>query len=181
MGTYRKIYNSIDIRRVALPYMQELAGKYGETSYLTTIDYSKYEGIVLEKIESNKTLIVVRPVGSNFPLYASATGKSLLSGLTDEELDNYFEHVQLIPFTERTLASREKLKEEIELIRHRGYATTHEEMGDGASAISSPIRNYQDKVVAAISLAGPSQRMMDQIPYIVPEVKSIAEMISKVL
>lgn len=172
-------YNSLDIRKLALPFMQELAYKYDETCYLSIVNHSTVEGIVLERIESTKTLLVLHQVGSKFPLYASATGKSLLSGLSEEELDRYFSVVELIPFSKETVTEENKLRKEIEEIRKLGYATTCNDMGDQAAGISAPIKDYQGRVIAAVSLAGPIQRMEEQYEFMIRDIKETADKISQ--
>lgn len=176
-----QIYQNIDIRKFAFPIMKELVSKFGETSYLTGLDKSTFEGVVLDKIESLKTVTVVRSIGSKVPLYASATGKSLLSGFTPEELEEYLCNVTFIKFTDKTIANREMLMKELEKIRIMGYTITEDEMGDGASAVSAPIKDNQGNVVAAISIAGPMTRMENQIASMIPEVKTSAERISKLI
>ncbi len=173
-----QIYDEIDIRKIALPVMKELVSKFGETSYLSIIDYSSFEGVVIDKIESLKTVTVIRSIGSKVPLYASATGKSLLSGLDEDELEEYFSRVKLEKYTEKTNADKENLLAELIDIRANGYAKTENDMGDGASAISAPIKDYQGRVVAAISISGPSSRLDEQIPMLIPEVKAAAKKIS---
>ncbi|NEU31276.1 IclR family transcriptional regulator [bacterium LRH843] len=173
-----QIYNDIDINKIALPIMKELVSKFGETSYLSIIDYSSYMGVVIEKIESQKTVTVIRSIGSKVPLYASATGKSLLSGLDNDELEKYFSKVKFERYTNKTITNKEKLMDELTEIRINGFAKTENDMGDGVSAISAPIKDYQGKVVAAISVSGPSNRLEEQIPLIIPEVKKAAKKIS---
>lgn len=173
-----QMYETIDIRKIAFPVMKGLVAKFGETSYLTSPDYSSLEGVVLEKVESLKTVTVVRSIGSKVPLYASATGKSLLSGFDQEKLDEYLEQTEFIQFSNNTITTKESLLAEIALIRERGYATTVDEMGDGVSSVSAPIKDFQGDVIAAVSVAGPTMRMDEQIPLIIPEVKQAAETIS---
>lgn len=174
-----EIYDSIDIRKVAYPIMEDLVSEFGETSYLTSIDEHTYEGVVLEKVESSQTVTVIRSIGSKVPLYASATGKSLLSGLTEEEFAMYVNQVEFIQFSNKTITTKETLAEELVQIRKNGFALTEDEMGDGVSSISAPITNFQGKVVAAVSVAGPTSRMKEKIEGIIPHVKAAAERISK--
>ncbi|WP_096188806.1 IclR family transcriptional regulator [Evansella halocellulosilytica] len=176
-----EIYEKIDIRIIAHPVMKDLVNKFGETSYLSSIDKSTYEGVVLDKIESLKTVTVVRSIGSRVPLYASATGKSLLSGLSPAELEEYLQTVSFYKYTENTITQAEELKNELEKIKQQGYAITEDEMGDGASSVSVPINDYQGNVIAAMSVAGPIDRMKNLIPQIIPEVKVSAERISELL
>ncbi|MCL6445138.1 MAG: IclR family transcriptional regulator [Alicyclobacillus sp.] len=176
-----RVYNDLDLRTLALPVMAELHTRFDETVYLSVLAKNGLEGIVIEKLDSPRTMLVLRQVGDRVPLYASATGKSLLSGLNEEELERYFNAVDLIPFSKTTIVDKEALLREVEMIRRNGYAITHDELNDGASAVSAPIRNHANTVVAAISLAGPVGRMQPNIPLMIPHIKDAAKRISEQL
>ncbi|WP_165820925.1 IclR family transcriptional regulator [Pueribacillus theae] len=176
-----QVYENIDIRKIALPIMKELTSIHNETCYLATLAPSKLEGFIIERVESSKTLVVLLPVGDKVPLYATATGKSLLSGFSEEDLTFYLNNVELSAFSTKTIITEEQLREELEQIRRKGYATTHNELGDGASAISCPIKDYEGNIIAAISLSGPTQRMVTQFPAMIQDVQEAANKISRSL
>ena len=57
------------------------------------------------------------------------------------------------------LATTKRLLKELSTIRERGYGLDEEEREKGVCCIAAPIRNHTGDVVAAISAAGPVQRM----------------------
>ena len=61
--------------------------------------------------------------------------------------------------TPRTITSAKRLLKDLRGIRERGYGLDLEEREKGVSCIAAPVRNHTGDVVAAISVAGPSQRM----------------------
>ena len=58
-----------------------------------------------------------------------------------------------------------RLKEELKKVRQIGYAIDQEEVEIGLTCVGVPIRDFTGKVVAAISISGPTLRMSkDMIP-----------------
>jgi DNA-binding IclR family transcriptional regulator len=55
------------------------------------------------------------------------------------------------------------LLKELRVIRERGYGLDEEEREKGVCCVAAPIRNHNGEVVAAISVAGPSQRMPKEL------------------
>jgi IclR family KDG regulon transcriptional repressor len=56
----------------------------------------------------------------------------------------------------------QKLEASLALIRQQGYAVVVDELDQGAHSIAAPIRDSQGRVVAAISIAGPSHRFTEE-------------------
>src|SRR5699024_1802563 len=152
------MYNDIDIRNMAIPIMRSLVNKFEETSYLTGLDHSTLEGIILENVNSSNSVSVVRSIGSRVPLYASATGNSLLAGFEKEKLDLYLSNVKLEKLSDSTITDPNVFKNKIAEIKANGYAITKNDLGDGVTSVSAPIYDFRDQVIAAISIAGPIDR-----------------------
>lgn len=83
--------------------------------------------------------------------YCSAPGKLLLSTFSDEELDYYLDHTKIILFTKNTLSTPEAIKDEIQLVRERGYSYHDEEWLPGNLTISFPLR-VNGEIKGAMSL-----------------------------
>ena len=76
-------------------------------------------------------------VHRHFPLHASATGKILLSDLSDERI------LEVLPdplerYTGETLTDRADLLKEIAVVRQQGYATLDNELEEGLVAVAVP-------------------------------------------
>src|SRR5262249_7252668 len=63
------------------------------------------------------------------------------------------------PLTPHTITSSERLLKDLRNIRARGYGLDDEEREIGVRCIAAPVRNHEGDVVAAISVAGPAERM----------------------
>lgn len=93
--------------------------------------------------------------GQRKPLYATGIGKCLLLALTPAERRELLPEGTLQPFTARTIATHERLDEELARTLGRGYATEVEELAFGRACVAAPIRDMSGAVVAAISISGP--------------------------
>ena len=171
-------YKNFDVRSLSLPILKRLNALFDETVYLTILDKSSNEGIVIEKLDSSQTTVVVRQLGEKVPLYASCTGKSLLSGFDEYELERYLRATDFVKLSSKTITEQDKLRNEVETIKRKGYAITQDEWGDGATAVSSPVRDYTHRVIAAISLSGPTPRMEKTISEMIQHIQTAANEIS---
>ena len=61
-------------------------------------------------------------------------------------------------FAPNTVTSAERLREELERVRARGYAMDREEYDEGVVCVAAPIFNHAG-VLGALSVSGPASRM----------------------
>ena len=94
-------------------------------------------------------------VSSFFPAYASSGGKTLLSELSEEEIDNLYPEEQLKQLTAKTISNKTQLKHELKEVRKTGIAHTCEEYITGIESVASVIRDANGKSVAALTIAMP--------------------------
>ena len=62
-------------------------------------------------------------------------------------------------FTDATITDGTKLLDEVRASQMRGYACDLEEFAPGLHCVAAPVRDASERVVAAISISGPSQRL----------------------
>ncbi|MGE5372131.1 MAG: IclR family transcriptional regulator [Solirubrobacterales bacterium] len=150
---------AVDVRKLASPYMRDLLDRYNETVNLAILD--RGEVVYVDQLESNN-IVVVRmfaKVGSRGPAHCTGSGKALLAGLTDEELAEYLETADLQRFTNDTITDPKVLARELQRVRSDGFALDLCERDEGVRCVAAPIKNHEGRVVAAISVSGPSMRM----------------------
>ena len=175
----RAVLENLELRRVARPYLEELARKCNETVHLMV--ERDGEGIYIDKIDSPRAIRMYSQIGKRLPLHTGAVGKVLLAYMPEERINEIISK-PLIKFTENTITDPEKLKEELRKIRERGYAIDNEEVEIGLKCVGAPIRDHTGKVVASISISGPSTRFTDdKIREYIKLVKEYAMKISEAL
>jgi len=98
-------------------------------------------------------------VGAILPAFCTALGKTLLSDLPESEVSGWAAAQTFPRMTPNTVTSAKRLLKELRAVRVRGYALDEEEHELGVRCVAAPVRNHEGKVVAAISVAGPTERM----------------------
>ncbi|UVI29643.1 IclR family transcriptional regulator [Paenibacillus spongiae] len=99
----------------------------------------------------------------SLPLYASASGKILLSGLTETMIRRLYPIEDLQPLTNLTITTVTGLLTELEMIRKEGIAYNRGESVEGISCISAPIYNSTGSIIAAVSVSIPDFRKTEEI------------------
>jgi IclR family transcriptional regulator, KDG regulon repressor len=147
---------SLDLRSVARPIMADLVHRARETCYLCVADQGQC--LYVDKVECTQPIRIINQVGQRNPLHCTGVGKALMSGMADDAIDRLIESCGLKAHTRNTITDRRRLKQEIEEVRRNGIALDDEELNVGVKCVAAPIRDSSGKVVAAISLSGPTQR-----------------------
>jgi len=136
--------------------MEDLARRCNESVSLGVLNAGSI--LIVQRIESPEILRAdIRP-GTRMPLHASASGKALLATMADPEIDRLLPESPLPTSARMTHRQREELFAEIGHIREQAYAKQEEEFVDGISAVASPVLAAGGRVLAALSIAGPSSR-----------------------
>lgn len=145
----------MDVRGVAQPFLSDLVEKSQETVNVTVLE--GYECVNVERARSPQPIRYVGWIGRRTPLHCTAAGKVLLAYLPEEDRANY-RFMPLVAYTDKTIIDWPVLEESLADIRAQGYAIVHEEYEEGFSAVASPVCNHVGRVVAAVSISGPTYR-----------------------
>jgi DNA-binding IclR family transcriptional regulator len=97
-------------------------------------------------------------IGRRTPLHATSSGKVLLA-FADEALRETILGQALPLHTESTVTDSAELARQLDQAVERGWAATNEELEVGLTAVAAPIRDGSGRVVAAVSVSGPSYRL----------------------
>ncbi len=77
---------------------------------------------------------------------------------SEEKRKDILDKKGLPSLTEKTITNRKKLEEELCKVREQGFALDREENEKDVRCIAAPIRNYQGRVIASISISSPAYR-----------------------
>jgi DNA-binding IclR family transcriptional regulator len=141
-----------DVKQIAQPYMRQLHLRFNETINLAVLHNG--EVLYIDLLESSRAFRMSAMIGSRMPIPNTSLGKALVAFAPEDELRILFDALS-------TWESR-KLKSELLVVRRRGYAVDREENEPGVACIGAPILNSAGHAVAAISVSGPSVRMLKQ-------------------
>lgn len=127
----------VQIRDIALPYLERLRRLTRQTVHLGVLDNQNV--VYLEKLTSHLSPATPAVVGGHLPAASTGVGKVLLA------------------FGDATLTSHPascspRLRDHLEHVRRNGLAGDREESAPGLACVASPIMSG-NRVVAAISVA----------------------------
>jgi DNA-binding IclR family transcriptional regulator len=168
------------LRWQALPPLQNLAVLTGETVFVGIL----YDGqsICVQLVEGGHAVRMHSFVGKRSPAHANVLGKVQLAHLHDSELDHFIGNYGLEGFTPNTITDAPRLKEELRIIRERGYAIDNEELEIGLKCVGALITDHTGRAFATVSVAGPTARLMpDRIEWLATQVRETAGQISHML
>lgn len=171
--------DGLDIFAVGPEPLRELVRETEETAFIAVFDDDQMCYVMQE--EGPQVVKVVSKLGSRAPLHASGLGKAYLSALPDAEAGSIIERSSLTGYTPTTLTDAAALRTELDRVRHRGWALDDAEREPGVRCIAAPIRGAGGRPVAAISAAGPRDRIVAAQPAIVEAVCRTAARISVAL
>lgn len=135
----------------------DLAVRCGETVQLALLQ--GHEIVYIARQAGPQRVQLAAEIGNRLPAHATALGKALLSGLTDEELDQLYTGVALVPLTPATITQLDDLKMEVAAVRAQGYALDHGETSSDLRCCGAPIYGANNTVVAALSMSVPITRL----------------------
>jgi DNA-binding IclR family transcriptional regulator len=145
------------IARLPLRHLSKIAG---ETAVLTVLSHERNRSVCLERVETSQPLRLSVQPGRELPLHAGASQKALLAFLPDREIDRLLGR-PLDRLCTATITEPDRLRRDLELIRGRGWASSHEETSIGVWGIAVPVIS-EDDVVCAVGIAGPTSRLSDE-------------------
>ena len=147
-----KRVENMDLVEVARPYLKELVEKTNEVAHLVVSEGT--EIIYVAKEESQNTIRTHSRIGHRRPLYCTAVGKSILSHMSDKEINDIWNKSHIEKLTEHTITDFEKLKECLCEVREKGYAVDEQENEVGVRCVAASIFNHKGEVCGAISISG---------------------------
>jgi len=147
------VLRRLDVRECAQPYLKELLYKCNENVHMGILDKNQNKVIYVDRKEASPSLTIHSFIGKKVPLYCTALGKVLMLSMDENRLHRYLESEKFIKFTDHTIVKPSKILEEIEKVEKDGFATDNEEFQNSGICIAVPIKSYQKKIVAALSVS----------------------------
>lgn len=160
---------NMDVRRVARPFLEDLAHDSGETVALTV--WGGEETVGVEQVASPLKVKHTVPIGTRYPEHASSSVRVFLAEDPDEA--RRFIERGLKQLTERTTVDPEAFLEDLRHVSQRGYAVNDGETSLEETGISAPVRDHRDRVIAVVLLSAPRYRVPAE------RIRELGEMVRK--
>jgi DNA-binding IclR family transcriptional regulator len=141
---------SLDLTAVADPFLRQLWTATGETVAMFVPQGGMR--LCISELPSTQPLNFKRGVGYTERIARGASGRAILAYMepTAQELRSYVKEAGI---------DQKSLEAELAQTRKRGYATSHNELIDGAVAVSVPFFDRKGVVAGSIGVFGPAVRL----------------------
>jgi DNA-binding IclR family transcriptional regulator len=146
------VVERLDERQAALPVMERVHERIGETVFLLV--RRGWDAVCIERLEGLRVQSLALRLGGSLPLHAGAGPRVLLAWEPREVWDEYVQSGQLTALTDRTPTTRKALLRELEETVAQGYAVSDEDVTPGIASLGAPIFDYTGRVRAALSIGG---------------------------
>ena len=133
--------------------LRGLVAAVEETAHVGVLEGT--DVVYLSKYDNPSLFRMVSGVGKRVPAHATAVGKALLSGRSDEDIRAMYTGEKLPDLTGHTVTDLSCLLHQLEEVRLTGFATEREESTVGIACIGVPIVNHGGVTVMGISVSIP--------------------------
>lgn len=164
------------LAELARPALQRLRDKLDETTNLGVLDGTSVVHSVV--CESPQMMRLAARVGERGYVHATALGKAMAAGLSDDRVQSLVAVSGMPSFTDSTITDPELLRAELEKVRSQGYAVDEEEnqVGGRCVAVAVPGLGF----AAAVSVSAPATRFPpSQVPTVARALQRVAKDLSR--
>ncbi|MCW2500565.1 MAG: transcriptional regulator, IclR family [Frankiales bacterium] len=151
--------NRSQMHKIALPLLADLKERTGATIHLAIPD--GVEMLYVERLETFREMALMSAVPRRVAAHATSSGKCVAA--FDEVFANARLTAGLPPETQRTLGSARDYRAALLQIRQRGYAVSIDEAVVGLTSVAAPVFDRAGKACAAISIVGPTPRILANV------------------
>lgn len=167
--------------KVATPILEELTNEVNENSYLGLMKENQV--FYVEHAESTQVLRVASRIGTRLSPLCTAIGKVLLAYYDEDERTKVMSANKFVKHTEKTILEKGIFLKQLDQVQLNGYAIDDQELDTGVTCVSGPIFNYNNRIVAGISLSGPCSRFTPEAlqEKFIPKVREYSQKISRAI
>jgi len=151
------VHNSMDLRRIAHPYLQRLVEATQETARLIVPHPSG--PVCIDLVESPKGIRVFAQLGAKMPWNAGTSPKLILAYLPEDERERILTRHPFKRYTERTIVDADELRREVLSIGGQDFYFCDGDLDEDAFGVSAPIFDHVARIIGAINVSGPSSRL----------------------
>ena len=159
------VLNSMEVRRIGLPYLEELSNNLKVNVNLAVLD--DQEVVYVARAETPYCAYGYFHIGMRRPIHCTALGKVLVCKTPEVASEVFKRGVRR--YTLNTIVDETKYLEEIEKVRLQGFAVDFEEWSNGINCLAAPVFDASGGIIAGISISGPTstysqEKILEYLP-----------------
>lgn len=142
---------------LAQPLLDALSERTRESASLGTL--LEDDAIIIARSTARRSLSAGLGIGSRLPLYCSAIGRVLLSGLPPAQARARLQAAERTPLTRQTVVGEQELLGLLDTCRACGWSYSDGELELGVRSMAAPVRDPEGRTIAAMSIAVRAERL----------------------
>lgn len=157
-----KVYiSNLSIERVMTPHMQRITEKHKIVCNLAVLDEGQV--VYIASTEQRGPYRHAAITGYRHYIHCSALGKALVIDHPDQDIKDILAERGMPALSPHTITDPDQYLLDLEQAREKGFTVDDQEGAVGIYCMAVPIRNRDGKVIAAVSVSGPSPKFTDEI------------------
>lgn len=143
---------SVPLLERATPLIVDLQQESGERVELSLFDDLSI--IFALRRQTKRQTFTTTLIGRRLPTIHTASGRSIMSHLSDEQTDDIIARSHATPMTSKTITDPKQIKKLVQQARSEGYAIACEESMLGEINLASAITDDKSAPIAAVLISG---------------------------
>lgn len=169
-----------DLRLVVNPVLRELVNRFGETASLFVLQSNA--AVCIDQVDGVHPVRLNAAIGRQLPAHTGASPRLLLAFAPEEEQRVVLAQAPFAALTPHTIVDSDSLDQALAQAREDGYVVSLGESNEGVIGMAAPIRDAREQVIAALSIAGPMNRLEgEQLDEALAAVRRAAAQVSEKL
>ena len=167
----------MDVSTLGLPLLGALRDRSHESVHLAILNRTSI--VYLFNLESSQAIGIRSYLGARKPAFCTSEGRVLLAFGSPDTVGAVLKE-GLVARTPKTNVDPKALLKTLDDVRRTGSAFDDEESEVGMRGVAAPIRDISGRVIAAVGLAGPIQRLtLKGLRTLAPQVIATADGVSE--
>lgn len=148
--------SSMNLRDIVQPFLQEVAERFRDSVSLAILDGDSV--VYLAHVPSRRRIAFRASVGYRLPVHCTSLGLALLAHAPKAQQNKILDKAPFQKFTPLTLSDADALRAALARALEQGYAIQDSQLELGVLSIAVPVRDPQQRVIAAINCSTETER-----------------------
>lgn len=154
--------SSMNLRDIVQPFLQEVAERFRDSVSLAILDGDSV--VYLAHVPSSRRIAFRASVGYRLPVHCTSLGRLLLAHAPKRQQNAVLAKAPFQKYTPMTLSEADDLRAALAKALEQGYAAQDSQLEIGVLSIAVPVRDPQQRVIAAINCSTEADRAsMDEL------------------
>lgn len=139
-------------------YLERVTEKTGESCSFAVLDGD--DAVYIARSAAKHRLLSISiSVGTRLPAAYTSMGRAILANISNEQLKNYIDHIELIPYTPYSITDRNELLQTLQQAKEEQYVIVDQELDTGLRSLALPVYKSNNELIGAINISTNASRI----------------------